>query len=115
MQSVVFRLFALALTLSACVPDYEGGGRRATLPELTSAGGAAGVTGAGGFGLSGTSDSAVDSGSEAGEITDCPVDAGYVIETGAVCAIMVPVGTRCRLGDGGECVCRTETFGWDCG
>jgi hypothetical protein len=115
-------LFALGALLAACGPDYDGGGRLSELPEGDNGGtdgaggtdGTGGTTGAGGFGLSGSSDSGVDTGSDVDIIQDCPVDAGYMIDTGAACTNAFPIGTECRRDDGAECVCLLETLAWDC-
>jgi hypothetical protein len=108
--------FALLAVLAACGPDYDGGGRRSELPVANAGGaaGAGGTAGIGGFGLSGSSDSGVDTGSDAGNVDDCPVDANYMIDTGVGCTDAFPVGTRCRRDDGAECVCSPETLMWAC-
>jgi hypothetical protein len=108
---------AVGALLAACGPDYDGGGRRSELPVAGAGGtaGSAGATGPGGFGLSGSSDSGgVDTGTDADIVQDCPVDAGYMIETGAACTNVFPIGTVCRRDDGAECVCLAETIAWDC-
>jgi hypothetical protein len=117
---IVRWISALLALVAACGPDYEGGGRRSELPEGTGgASGAAGTTGAGGFGLSGSSDSggAGAGGFDADVLEDCPMDAGYIIDTGAPCAPPFDIGTRCRRDDGAECVCGSQTVAvsWDCG
>jgi len=112
-------LFALGALLAACGPDYDGGGRLSELPEGNTDGtggtdGAGGTSGAGGFGLSGSSDSGVDTGADADIVQDCPVDAGYMIDTGAACTNAFPIGTECRRDDNAVCVCLLETLAWDC-
>jgi hypothetical protein len=113
--TIVRWLLALLALLAACGPNYDGGGRRPELPG----GGAAGQagTGAGGIGLSGSSDSGGRGGQggfDADVPADCPVDAGYMIDTGFDCITAFPVGTTCRRDDGAECVCSAQSLTWDC-